>query len=341
MQQLTFVTCTLMQENHDVGMLYISWNKFPGSPDNENWFSLDNVALKPASVNEDDDELRAKPSWLDLLEENPRFVANEAFQDEVRFPHHLYSFINKLPSPSQLVETQDNNLIQPRKTSTSMKNHYVTVVPLANKKKNCHRHRSTPDQANHLYNHLAQQRGKLDHTEVPPVFSYLGQTRGIPPHPSSAFYRRMKQSIYLPPPSSLQRTPGALQGVKMKRANSEHLPGVMPRSTTGMSNPSSGSQHYAEQPLIHLSTRSLGNVNLQMPQRQKLPRTTSNMSHRPLPEIPTSPTSSTYEIPVPSRHTSRTDIHARLHHLEEVDELPQNPLYSEVQSRGRYICTVS
>ena len=320
-------------------MLYISWNKFPGSPVNENWFSLDNVALISSSLAEDENDLASKPSWLDILEENPRFVANEVFQDGMRAPHHLYSFINKLPSPSQLAETHDNNLIQPRRTSTSMKNHYVTLVPLDDKRKNRHRHKSMPHQANHLYNHLAQQRGKLDHTEVPPVWSYLGQTKGIPPHPSSAFYRRMNQSIYLPPPSSLQRTPKELQSSQMKRAKSDLIPGVMSRSPTRQSNPISEPPHNAQRPFNHPSARSLGSVDLRLPQHLKLPRAGLNMSRRPLPDIPASPHSSAvYEVPLPSRQAFRADIRAGLHHPSEMDGHPQDSFYSEVESRGIYRC---
>lgn len=323
----------LLQENDALGMLFVRWSKFPDSAASENWFSFDDtapVAPKPTSATTNQRNLLPRHSWIDTLEENPRHVANEAFQDESWSSRHQSPFHNKLPSFTQPDQRKDNSLVQPQRTSMSMKSHYASVAPPTSKRKARHHRRSLPDQVNHLYNHMAQQKGKLDHSELAPVWSYLGQAKGIPPHPSSAFYKRMKQSMYRPAASSLQRTPGVFQGAQMRRAMSDVFPGAISHSPTGLSNPRSEPYHYAE---VTISSSPSG------PQASSThaPLHGSDMSQRPLPALPSSHLSSTYEVPLPSTHPSRVDIHAGLLGLPEVEEQTQSGTYSEIQSRGRGI----
>ena len=208
------------------------------------------------------------PNLEDILEEKPVFRRNEVFEENT-VTQKNNSIDNHLPDIEQFVQ-ETTTPLRPskRRTSVSMKEFYAKRFQKPPNKKS-----KTNGLHDYLENQHALLQGKLDHSALPAVWTYLDSMsgRGIPHHPASRFFSQYES--------------------QMKRTQSSTLTAFrLSRSPTIVTRPESEPGDTRHQnPLKKLKNR-------------KMKRQMTNMSIRPLPPLPGSP----YEVPL---STSTSKIH--------------------------------
>ena len=233
-----------------------------------NWFEIDNVApiisneafgVDGPNYTETQTKIQSdkhKHTTLeDILNERPMYHKNTLFQNPEQKP-----FENKLPSYKKFLEELDSPYrVKAHRTSVSMKKYYSS-----NFDSNISSH-NNGKLDRYLQHQAALLHGKIDHSLLPPVWSYINHPKGIPHHPSSKFFRHAT------------RFPGKQYGgIRMKRTTSDQFSGLLSKSPTMGSEPISEPTPYAQ---------------LIFPVGQKL----NDISTRPLPPLPDD---SHYEVPL-------------------------------------------
>ena len=209
-------------------------------------------------------EINSSLSLQDILEEKPVYRMNEAFESPDMGKNPLE---DHLPDIEQVVEDfQQQKRLGKRRTSISMKDFYAKKcqkISTSNKRKN-------GDLNDYLENQHALLHGKLDHSALPAIWSYLHSSagKGIPHHPASRFF--------------------FFHSSKMKRAQSSMFASHLPRSPTMISHPESEPMTYAgfsfkKNPLMISGGHD-----------RKMKKQATNMSLRPLPPLP----GEDYEVPI-------------------------------------------
>ena len=217
-------------------------------------------------------EIIVTPSIEDVLGEKPVYRRNEVFEEHP-VTHNKDPIDNHLPDLEQFVqETKTPLRPSKRRTSVSMKEFYAKRFQKTPNKKS-----KTNDLHDYLENQHALLQGKLDHSTLPAVWTYLDSMsgRGIPHHPASRFFSQYES--------------------KMKRTQSSTLTAFhLSRSPTIVTRPESepGDARHRN-PLKKLKNR-------------KMKRQMTDMSIRPLPPLPGSP----YEVPF-TTSTSRIHNHTK------------------------------
>lgn len=308
--------------------MLVKWRRESSSNANINWFEVTDVA--PIISNEAFgievvDELPSKsklqlpsmtkiPLLEDVLDERPRHRKNSMFQGTAPVIESQMPFENRLPSYDKFLEELDSpNRVKGHRTSVSMKRYYSENFT----NKLSQHNDSTLER--YLQNQAALLHGKMDHSLLPPVWSYLSQPKGIPHHPSSRFFRHVTSDSCLPHSSgqyygSQGWVRSSDQQIPVKRTRSEYFKPNLSKSPTMISEPKSEPSPYAE---LNFPPRSLKHH-------------ASDMSARPLPALPdetTSP-SSPYEVPLPlSSPASWASLHQKakpntyIPRLEKFDEV--------------------
>lgn len=288
------------------------------------WFELQDVAItiqneafgitavKPDGL---DDELHPIPSLEDVLEERPRHTTNEAYQDppspqKEPFQDRFSSLDSALP----------DYRIKPIRTSSSMKHMYTSkqqMVTTTPDRRSATLQRSPSD----MTSQYALLRGKLDHSSRPAVWSYRSRTNGIPPHPTSKFFRNVSQNTHLPSLSALiapaayaEHSPTAtLASLRLaggiRRTHSAMLPLSMHRSPTVVSDVRPESATFAE----HLTSSSGPGIQQLFQENQR-----RLFSNRPLPDPPVA--NNPYEVPITHNPLG----------LAQLPEKQMTAVYSEV-----------
>lgn len=354
--------------------IYVEWFRDHTANPNINWFDVSNVApiidneaygievnketkdgedKEKEEEEEEEGEIAALMSKSKLqlpsmskiatleevLEEVPRHRKNSMFQEvgntlggypkKVPFENHLPS----LPSADrERVEEYDSSQhVKSHKTSISMKHYYTDNF---NNKLSQH---NDSKLERYVQTQKALLHGTMDHSLLPPVWSYFTQHKGgIPPHPSSRYFRHNTSDSRLP------RSGGQYYGSQgwvrkppsnnssFKRTKSEHFTNLS-RSTTMNSDPANSEvSPYAQ-------------VFFSQGKGRPLRRYATDMSTRPLPALPnesTSPTGGAYEVPLPlSSPASWSNLQPKAKpnnyytpRLEKFDEI-----VSPAEIKGSYI----
>ena len=332
----------ILQDIAVEGMLLVKWRRDPSSSVNVNWFELTDVA--PIIANEAygiEDAAMTSQSRLefpetsenisleDILNGRPRHHKNAIFNG--RSPigpiAEQEPFQNRLPDFQNFIEEMDSPYrVKGHRTSISMKNYYSRGF-------NGTLTKDTDSKLEHyLQNQAALLRGKIDHSLLPPIWSYFNHAKGIPHHPSSRFFRHMASDPRFPRSVSagLSKRYGS-QGMMttasssaIMRTRSENFRYDMPKSPT---KPKTDVAPYAQ---ISIPP----SLSDQFSQR-KLTRQTTDMSTRPLPSLPDEieSLSSPYEVPLPlSSPASWTDLkNSRL----QDHYSPDHPVYTDILSLER------
>ena len=296
----------------------MKWKRNKSNNENLNWFEKRDVApiIQNESFGMETEsrlplhqsevrlpEINTNTSLEDILQEKPRYRKNAVFNENL--PSNTQEpFENHLPDIDQFMEDFDSRLhMKPRRTSVSMKDFYAQ------------RFQKTPPQGktenekldNYLQNQDALLKGKLDHSLLPPIWSYLSSTKGIPHHPCSRYFLHYYNLRHRS--EAWRRTPAHLSSNGIKRTRSAQITSNLTTS------PTMNSSHYSEP-----------NPYTQIPLTQEripnMRRQRTDMSLRPLPALPfETDTSYPYEVPLP---LSKTNSHVNMQPYES------NEMYTKV-----------
>lgn len=335
----------ILQDIAVEGALLVKWRRDLSSNVNVNWFELKDVA--PIIANEAygiEDAAMTSQSRLelpntcentsleDILNERPRHHKNAIFngRSSIGPIAEQEPFQNKLPDIQNFIEEMDSPYrVKGHRTSISMKNYYSKGFNGTLTKNN------DSKLEHYLQNQAALLRGKIDHSLLPPIWSYFNHSKGIPHHPSSRFFRHMALDPHLPRSVSagLTRHYGS-QGMMttasssaIKRTRSENFRYNMSKSPITESKPQTDVAPYAQ---ISIPP----SLSDQFSQR-KLTRQTTDMSTRPLPSLPDEieSLSAPYEVPLPlSSPASWTNLQNT--QLQN-PYLPDHPVYTDILSLDR------
>ena len=314
----------------------MKWKRESEPDPNVNWFQPGDVA--PILPNEafeieaDDEKIESKThskiqlpsmtkevSLKDVLDERPRHRKNSMYVETMNaVDHQPMPFQNRLPTYDKFVEDLNSqHHVKGHRTSVSMKRYYSDTFTSPTSQNKDHK------LERYLQKQAALLHGKVDHSLMPPVWSYIGRARGIPHHPSSRFFRHVRPASRLP--NSSGQYYGSQGWIRsygnqpVKRTKSEQF--QLSKSPTMISDPNSEPSPYAQLIVPGGKSRAL--------KRQ-------DMSNRPLPALPDdeeepankSMMSSPYEVPLPlSSPASWTNLQQRAQpnnyssHLESLDEI--------------------
>ena len=306
---------------------------------NVNWFDADNVA--PIIPNEEVDEnneskthskiqlpsMTKEVSLKDVLDERPRHRKNSMYLETMMaidhqavpaINHQALPFQNRLPTFDKFVEDLNTqHHVKGHRTSVSMKRYYSENFSKSKSQNNDHK------LERYLQNQAALLHGKVDHSILPPVWSYVGQAKGIPHHPASRFFRHVRSATHLTNASGQHY--GSQGWIKkpgyrpVKRTKSEQF--QLSKSPSVTSEANSEPSPYAQ---------------LIVPGKTRMKR--QDMSNRPLPALPddeeeeeganTTMLSAPYEVPQSlSSPASWSNLHPKAQpnnysqHLESLDEI--------------------
>ena len=256
--------------------ILVKWNRSKDQVENLNWFMENDVApvieneVFSRETNPIDQTTSANtvpilplleitPSVQDILEEKPVFRQNHVFDshnettDNNPLEYHLPDFDQFVEEFNQPQRTNK------RRTSVSMKEFYAKRFQKPAPKK-----ADSKGLHEYLENQHALLQGKLDHSVLPAIWSYLQSAggKGIPHHPASNFF--------------------SFHDSNMKRTQSSMLPPHLSRSTTMTSRHSEPAVSRSRNPLKKIKDR-------------RMRKQATDISLRPLPPPPTS---EDYEVPI-------------------------------------------
>lgn len=317
----------------------MKWKREPALDSNINWFVADNVApvvQNEAEVDETNESkthskiqlpsMTKEVSLKDVLEEVPRHRKNSMYHETMTTIDHqpapainpqAIPFQNKLPTFDKFVEDLNTqHHVKGHRTSVSMKRYYSENFSKGKSQNSDHK------LERYLQNQAALLHGKVDHSILPPVWSYVGQAKGIPHHPASRFFRHVRSATHLTNASGQYygsqgwiRKPGYRP---VKRARSEQL--QLSKSPSVISEANSEPSPYAQ---------------LIVPGKSRMKR--QDMSNRPLPALPdedegeevnATMLSAPYEVPQSlSSPASWSNLHSKAQpnnysqHLESLEEI--------------------